>query len=83
MTDLIRQILAWNGAGVSNYSSIIEQGSYEVKENYNLHAGMAAATEEIVKSSESIKQNMESIRDKFEQKFDEMRAEMEELLDSE
>lgn len=25
------QILAWNGAGVANYTTIIEQGSYKVK----------------------------------------------------
>ncbi|KAF1351133.1 alkaline serine protease Pen c2 [Delphinella strobiligena] len=64
-------ILAWNGAGVSNYSSIVEQGGYEVK-----NPGLASNSKaEFEKLEAEFKKDLKMAEESFDKVLKDMKNE--------
>jgi cerevisin len=57
-------VLAWNGGGSSNYSSIIKAGPYTVKKN-SIKATKLPTAEELFEEAEKLSQNIKAFAEKF------------------
>ncbi|KAF2770704.1 vacuolar serine protease [Teratosphaeria nubilosa] len=59
-------ILAWNGGGASNYSSIIDEGGYEVKNEKTISVDFGKIEEEITIDAKKLAAKVQSISNRIE-----------------